>query len=345
MQSCASGGPRLVIVASRDRPIRVSSSPAARNVTLASVRLLILSLRRVRPERLGRAESWAGLTRLPADTSKLAIVSLWLPGIAVPFTNFLRCPGAAAFIRRDTCTPAATGPARQLPPAAGSFAALRLPRRRRAPGTRTEDSTARSTAHPRTSSASSRESRRPPPALRHGRAGPGPAHGGRYPDQPIPAGDYPQPTGPPAGGERLEGPEQPRDLRHANVIEHLRRCPVDLLNGGKLPFPGEADTHRSIIAANAPGQPSRTVPAGIPASRPVALTVPWRRAAGPLAKLSARHLTQLALPSTLPDGVVPSGQQGGADAHDVSSGRGGARRPEDTRWSGRYVPGILTTCI
>lgn len=66
----------------------------------------------------------------------------------------------------------------------------------------------------------------------------------------ITTGDHPQPARRPAGGECLQRPKQLGDLRHADVIEHPRRRPVDLLNDGRLRHPGKTDTHQPSIAAD-----------------------------------------------------------------------------------------------
>jgi hypothetical protein len=65
----------------------------------------------------------------------------------------------------------------------------------------------------------------------------------------ISARDHPQSPSVLAGGEHVGSPQQPGDLRPADVVVHLRRCTVDLMHAGKVSFAGKSDTHRSSIAA------------------------------------------------------------------------------------------------
>jgi hypothetical protein len=53
----------------------------------------------------------------------------------------------------------------------------------------------------------------------------------------IQASDHPQPAGLLVGSKILGGPQDPRDLRHADIVEHSRWRPVDVLNGGQLRRP------------------------------------------------------------------------------------------------------------
>lgn len=48
----------------------------------------------------------------------------------------------------------------------------------------------------------------------------------------IRTGDHPQAAVNPARGKRLWMPEHPAHLRPADLVEHLPRCPVDLLDRG-----------------------------------------------------------------------------------------------------------------
>jgi len=64
----------------------------------------------------------------------------------------------------------------------------------------------------------------------------------------VNAGDHPQPFGLCAGGKRLGRPKHPTNLGHADVVEHLPRCPVDPLNAGELPVAGQSKKHYAIVA-------------------------------------------------------------------------------------------------
>ena len=68
----------------------------------------------------------------------------------------------------------------------------------------------------------------------------------------IRAGYHPQAAFIPASGERLWVPEHPAHLSPADLGEHLPRCPVDLLDRGKLSHPAQANTHAFSIAAQSP---------------------------------------------------------------------------------------------
>ena len=68
----------------------------------------------------------------------------------------------------------------------------------------------------------------------------------------IRAGYYPQAAFSPARCERLWMPEHPAHLRPAHLGEHLPRCPVDLLDRGKLSHPATANKHVFSIAAQSP---------------------------------------------------------------------------------------------